>query len=129
MFRRYAAKFLAEYDMFSDGDLSNGEPYAELMARYTGFRYQPESHLFDLVPEFYSLEYVLAWMAEAVIEQQLKEVLGPNWIFHSETGQILKKWWGQGLRYDTPEFMTRNNLGSLEPERLLRRWQKILNKG
>jgi len=58
VFRRYAAKFISEFEMFSKRDLSNGEPYARLMARYTGFYHQPESHLFDLVPEFYSLDYV-----------------------------------------------------------------------
>ena len=68
IFRRYAAKFIAEYEMFSSGELADGEPYAGIMARYLGFYYQPESHLFDLVPEFYSLEYVLALMAEPFLE-------------------------------------------------------------
>ena len=126
VFRRYAAKFLAEYEMFLSGDISNGKPYAETMLRYTGFRYQPESHLFDLVPEFYSLDYVMAWMAEAIIEDYLKEVLGSHWIFRPETGQFLKKWWKQGNRYDIFKFLEQNNLDSLSPERLLRRWQRVL---
>jgi len=127
VFRRYAAKFLAEYEMFSSGDLSNGEPYAELMARYTGFYYQPESHLFDLVSEFYSLDYILGWMAEAIMEERLKDMLGFKWIFHSETGKILKKWWEKGNRYDIFQFMERNDFGPLGPEALLRRWQEVLN--
>ncbi len=125
VFRRYAAKFLAEYDMFSSGDLSNGRIYSELMTRYTGFYHQPESHLFDLAPEFYSLDYVLGWMAEATMEEHLKEILGPHWIFNPKTGHILKKWWGQGNRYDISQFMERNNLGPLGPEALLRRWQGV----
>ena len=129
VFRRYAAKFLAEYEMFLSGDFSNGEPYAKLMARYTGFYYQPESHLFDLVPEFYSLDYILGWMAEALIEERLKDVLGFQWIFHSETGKVLKKWWEKGNRYDIFQFMERNDFGSLGPEVLLRRWQEVLNRG
>jgi hypothetical protein len=127
IFRRYAAKFLAEYEMFSSGDLDNGEPYAELMARYTGFYYQPESHLFDLVPEFYSLDYILGWMAEAIMEEHLNEVLGPRWIFSSETGEILRKWWASGNRYDIFQFMEQNSLGVLKPEVLLRRWKRVLN--
>jgi hypothetical protein len=126
VFRRYAAKFLAEYEMFSSGDISNGKPYAETMLRYTGFRYQPECHLFDLVPEFYSLDYVLAWMTEAVIEDYLREIFGAHWIFSSETGQFLKKWWKQGNRYDIFQFLKKNNIGSVSPENLLRRWQRVL---
>jgi hypothetical protein len=61
VFRRYAAKFISEYEMFSGGDLSDGRPYAETMARITGFYHQPESHLFDLVPEFYCADYLLGW--------------------------------------------------------------------
>ncbi len=126
VFRRYAAKFLAEYEMFLGGDISNGKPYAETMLRYTGFRYQPESHLFDLVPEFYSLDYVMAWMTEAVIEDYLREILGAHWIFCHETGQFLKKWWMQGNRYDIFQFLEQNNMDSLSPEKLLRRWQRVL---
>jgi hypothetical protein len=126
IFRRYAAKFLTEYDMFLGGDISNGKPYAEAMLRYTGFRYQPESHLFDLVPEFYSLDYVMGWMTEAVIEDYLREILGANWIFCHETGQLLKKWWKQGNRYDIFQFLEHNNMDSLSPEKLLRRWQRVL---
>lgn len=51
VFRRYGAKFLAEYEIFSRGDLSDGSLYAGLMGRHTGFSYQAEAHLFDLVPE------------------------------------------------------------------------------
>ena len=126
VFRRYAAKFIAEFEMFSGGELSNGEAYARLMARYTGFYYQPESHLFDLVPEFYCLDYLLGWMAEAILESYLNEHLGSGWIFRSEAGHILKKWWQQGNRYDIFTFFDCNHLGSLTPDQLLKRWNRIL---
>ncbi len=126
LFRRYAAKFLAEYDMFASGDLSGGDHYAELMAKHTGFYYQPESHLFDLVPEFYSLDYVLGWMAEAAMESFLKKRLGDDWIFHAETGEILREWWKQGNAHDLDQFMKQNDLGSIGPEALLRRWRRVL---
>jgi hypothetical protein len=112
--------------MFVSGDFSNGNRYAELMARYTGFYYQPESHLFDLVPEFYSLDYVMAWMAEAIMEEHMKQAMGSHWIFCNETGDILRKWWAQGNRYDVFQFMEMNDLGPLGPEGLMRRWHKIL---
>jgi hypothetical protein len=127
VFRRYAAKFLAEYEMFLSGDLSNGEPYAELMARHTGFYHQPESHLFDLAPEFYSLDYVLGWLAEAIMEKHLKGLFGTRWMFRQETGDILKQWWNQGNSHDVFQFMKTNGLGSLSPEALVRRWKGVLN--
>jgi hypothetical protein len=129
VFRRYAAKFLAEYEMFSSGDLSDGNVYAEYMARYTGFYHQPESHLFDLVPEFYCLDYVLGWMAEAILDEHLRHRLGTRWLFRSETVSVLKNWWKHGNRYDTLQFMEKNGLEPLSPDRLLKRWDRILNSG
>jgi hypothetical protein len=127
LFRRYAAKFLAEYKMFSTGDLSNGRPYAELMARYTGFYYQPESHLFDLVPELYSLDYILGWLTETIMEGHLKEAAGPDWMFRPEAGRILKKWWRQGNQHEIPLFLELNDLGKLNTAPIINRWKEALH--
>ncbi|MCG6878556.1 MAG: hypothetical protein LJE96_05335 [Deltaproteobacteria bacterium] len=126
MFRRYAAKFVAEYDMFAKGDLSDGAPYARIMKRYTGFYYQPESHLFDLVPELYCLDYVLGWMAENVMEIHLAERLGSRWMFDPEAGRILKAWWAQGNQYDLPRFLAQNRLGEMGAEAMVKRWKEGL---
>jgi hypothetical protein len=127
LFRRYAAKFVAEYEMFRDRDITNGENYARLMSRYTGFYYQPESHLFDLVPEFYSLDYVLGWMAEAVMEEHLRKNLGPGWMFEADAGLILKKWWSQGNKYSIFQFFEKNDMGLVNIETLIRRWKNMFN--
>jgi hypothetical protein len=126
IFRRYAAKFLVEFEMFEREDLSNGEPYAALMTQYTGFNYQADTHLFDLVPEFYSLDYLLGWLAEAKLENFLREHLGRRWIFHPETPKILKRWWAQGNQNDLHAFLDKNALGSLTPDLLLKRWKDHL---
>jgi len=127
VFRRYGAKFISEFEMFSRGDISDGRPYAELMTRYTGFIYQPESHLFDLAPEFYSLDYILGWWAEAAMEEYLRERNGSQWMFNPKTENILKRWWEQGNRYDVEQFMERNGLGRLSAERLMTRWKRVLS--
>jgi hypothetical protein len=127
VFRRYAAKSVSEFEMFSKGDLSDGESYARIMARYTGFYHQPESHLFDLVPEFYSLDYLLGWMGESIMERYLSESLGTGWMLRNETGDILKKWWSQGNRFDIFEFFKINGLGSLTTDLLLKRWEENLS--
>ena len=89
-------------------------------------RHQPESQLFDLVPEFYCLDYILAWMAEAVMESYFNEKLGRDWMFKSEAGDILKKWWYQGNKNDIFEFFDKNGLGQIIPDRLISRWNEVL---
>jgi hypothetical protein len=126
-FRRYAAKFIAEYRMFGSGSLADGQPYADIMARHTRFYHQPESHLFDLVPEFYCLDYVLGWMGEAVMENYLKGCFGCRWMFQPEAGALLREWWGQGNRFDIVPFFKKNGLGPLSPDLLVERWKKVLD--
>jgi hypothetical protein len=113
--------------MFSRGDLENGEPYGKLMTRYTGFYHQPETHLFDLVPEFYSLDYLVGWIVEAILEAYLREHFGSRWMFHIEAATILKMWWSQGNRYALTDFLKQNKLGDLTPDRLMERWHRTLN--
>jgi hypothetical protein len=125
VFRRYAAKFISEYDMFAGGDLTDGTPYAETMARITGFYHQPESHLFDLVPEFYCADYLLGWMGEAVLDGRLIQRFGEDGCLDSDTGAWLKSLWRQGNRLEIFSFFTANNMGDLTANPLLRRWQRL----
>jgi hypothetical protein len=126
VFRRYAAKFMAEYEMFSGSDLNDGERYAELMTSSTGFYYQPESHLFDLVPEFYCLDYVLGWMGEAMMEQHLRSRYGTAWMFEADVGRLLKSWWAGGNSVDIFQFMADRGLGTLDAGALIERWETVL---
>jgi len=126
-FRRYCAKFVSEYEMFDSGDLSKGRNYADLMERHTGFYHQPDSHLFDLVPEFYCLDYLLGWMAESLMREQFRNRFGPEWIFRGETGEVLRGWWAEGNRLDVFESMESHGLGSLSLTHLLQRWEALFN--
>jgi hypothetical protein len=125
VFRRYAAKFISEYEMFAGGDLSDGRPYAAVMARATGFYHQPESHLFDLVPEFYCADYLLGWMGEAALTGYLHRRLGAGWCLQAAAGELLKGLWHQGNRGDIFSFFKANGLGDLTPAPLLDRWQRL----
>ena len=125
-FRRYAAKFISEYEMFASGQLADGVPYARRMARHTGFYHQPESHLFDLVPELYSLDYILGWIAEAGLEAHLVERFGEDWMTRPEAGKVLRGWWAGGGGQAIETFFDRNGLPPLSPEPLLARWRAIL---
>ena len=129
IFRRYAAKFLTEYEMFSCENISNGKLYSEYMSRYTGFYYQPESHLFDLVPEFYCLDYLIAWITEAILEKYLCQRYGSDWMFKKEAVNEIKNWWSQGNKYDVFEFLRVNGIGEFSITPILERWEKVLCQG
>jgi hypothetical protein len=129
VFRRYVSKFLSEYDMFNRNDIGNGEIYSVLMEQHTGFAYRPETHLFDLVPEFYSLDYVISWMAEATMEKMLVKTLGHDWMFRREAGSILKDWWRCGNRYEIDEFFSAKGIGTIDSGDIIERWRtKILGE-
>jgi oligoendopeptidase F len=129
LFRRYAGKFVSEYEMFLNGNIEDGERYSHVMGQYTGFHHQPNSHLLDLVPEFYSLDYVLAWMASPILSGHLREMMGSGWLEKIETGNILRKWWSQGNQYDIFEFHKINGLEALNPDPLLEGWKRVLGGG
>jgi hypothetical protein len=126
-FRRYGAKFLSELQMFQSGDLSNGQIYADLLKRYTGFSYKPETHLFDLAPELYALDYVISWTAEANLQRHLGTSLGDAWMFRPEAGNILKEWWSQGNQFEIDELFEVNGLGTVHADDLAARWQHCIH--
>lgn len=129
VFRRYVSKFLSEYEMFRKNEIANGEIYATLMEKHTGFVYRAETHLFDLVPEFYALDYVLSWMAEATMEKKLIQSLGHDWMFQAEAGSILKDWWSCGNRYEIDEFFSVKGIGPVDHRDIVDRWHnKILGE-
>lgn len=123
VFRRYVSKFLAEYEMFTEKKIANGEIYARLLEKHTGFSYRPETHLFDLVPEFYALDYVVSWLAEATMEKMLAQILGHDWMFKPEAGKILKDWWQCGNRYELDEFFAVKGIGAIDSKDIVDRWR------
>lgn len=125
-FRRYAAKFLSEIRMFTDSGISDGRPYAETMARHTGYYHQPESALFDLVPELYCFDYLTGWMGEAVLEAHLSGRFGLEWMFDPAAGGQLRKWWGQGFCGGLFPFLKQNGLPEATFSLLAARWEAAL---
>ncbi|MGD8370738.1 MAG: hypothetical protein PVF76_04895 [Syntrophobacterales bacterium] len=122
VFRRYGGKFMAEYQMFKANNLTDGDFYASLLKKYTGFSYLPETQLFDLAPEFYALDYLISWMAEATMEKFLRRNLGSEWMFKREAGMILKDWWRAGNRYEFDDFFQFSGLGPIDSSDILKRW-------
>ncbi|MBW2567600.1 MAG: hypothetical protein JRE24_12195 [Deltaproteobacteria bacterium] len=129
VFRRYVGKFLAEFEMFKKNEIADGEIYAQLLEECTGFSYRPETHLFDLVPEFYALDYVISWMAEATMEKALVQTLGHDWMFKPEAGKILKDWWWCGNQYELDEFFINKGIGPIDHRDIVERWRRNISGG
>ena len=104
--RRYGAKFLIEYENFRKKRISRGqELYASVMEKETGFFYDPETYLFDLMPDFYSLDYFLAFEASRVLLHRLEDKYGKEWFLNQDALKELRAWAALGNQYELHEFM------------------------
>ncbi len=119
--RRYASKFVIEEGNFRKGRLAKGQDfYAETMFRGTGFHYDPETYLFDLMPDFYSLDYFQAYLGAAMLWEYLTEQVGEDWPLRRDTGELLRCWWRQGNRQDLTTFLGENIKKDLEVQAFLK---------
>ncbi len=119
--RRYAAKLAIEGENFRQGHLQRGEQhYADTMQQETGFYYDPETYLFDLMPDFYTLDYYQAFLGSAAIEQYLKGVYGGRWYLEAEASGMLKQWWREGNSQDLSDFMKKKTGSPLHSGPFLR---------
>ena len=106
MTRRYAAKLVIEVENFQLRKLKKGQAlYSEVMGRETGFYYDPETYLFDLMPDFYSMDYFQAYIGAACLWDHLNKAVGERWVMNPETGSILRGWWHNGNRLDLTAFL------------------------
>jgi hypothetical protein len=100
MFRRYAAKLEFELEFWSRFPSDGGTPdgYAERLSEATGFVYFPNRFLTDMDPGFYSADYLRAWIRAAQLRSVLRERVGDGWWRSTETGELLRDLFREGLR-------------------------------
>jgi len=106
LFTRYVGKLTSELELFAGDPLDAGRGrrlYAEGLTSRTGFRYDPRAWQFDRDPGFYSADYLRAWMAEASVEQRLRERFGERWWATVEAGEWLRGQWRRGSQPDAEE--------------------------
>ncbi len=104
--RRYAAKAFIEYENFRQNRVSHGqELYADIMKRHTGFQYDPETYLFDLMPDFYSIDYFEAFLAAAILKDFLEASFGRGWFLDKHAQDLVKSWWQEGNRHVLERFL------------------------
>ena len=118
--RRYAAKLVIEQENFQQHRLRQGEPfYARTMERETGFCYDPETYLFDLMPDFYTLDYFQGFLAAAILAKELQALAGNHWYRTPAAVALLSSWWRQGNRLDLTSFLATELDRALDPEPFL----------
>jgi hypothetical protein len=57
----------------------------------TGFTYEPEGYLIDMEPDFYALDYLMAWCGADVLREFLEIRYGAEWFRSAEAGEFLRQ--------------------------------------
>ena len=104
--RRYASKTFIEHENFRMERVSHGQAlYAESMKKYTGFFYDPETYLFDLMPDFYSVDYFEAFLGAFILKDFLERSWGHRWFSNPHAVSLLRSWWQDGNRHALSDFI------------------------
>ena len=124
--RRNTVKFLYELEMFKKSAIKDGgKIYAEKLSNLTGFIYYPENYLNDTDPEFYSVDYLRAWIANAQLENYLIKKFGEDWFTKKQTGDFLKNLWSWGDLYSLEEVLKKVGCKKTDPKYLLNKYQSL----
>jgi hypothetical protein len=109
LFRRYAAKLAYELELW--GDFENATDYAKTYEDYlraaVGFRYRADGYLADLDGDFYSADYLRAWIRTAQLRAYLRGSIGEDWWRRRETGELLQALFAEGTRPTSEEIADR----------------------
>jgi hypothetical protein len=121
LFRRYAAKLEYELELWSDFEHATdyAEAYAEKLRAAVGFRYRPDGYLADMDGDFYSADYLRAWIRTAQLRTHLRERIGGDWWRRTETGELLRELFAEGTQPTSEEIADRIGYDPLDTEPLL----------
>lgn len=98
LIRRHIGKFLAEKELHETGDIKNPGPYCRHLEDATGFIYEPVGYLIDMEPDFYALDYLMAWGGAHVLRQFIEMRFGEGWFEKPEAGAFLREMASTGRR-------------------------------
>jgi len=86
--RRYAAKLIYEYQLYS-GDVpwsSLPDLYVATLSDATGFSYDAADAFVDVDPRFYAARYLRAWQLQALLAHTLVERFDEDWYRNPRSG-------------------------------------------
>jgi hypothetical protein len=109
LFRRYAAKLAYELGFWADFSNANdhAQTYADNLRGAVGFRYRADGYLADMDGDFYSADYLRAWIRAAQLRAYLRETIGEDWWRRPETGELLQALFAEGTRPTSEEIADR----------------------
>jgi len=118
--RRYAAKLVYELKLHSvkvSPDFK--EVYKNCLQKALKFKHTELHYLEDVDDEFYSAEYLRAWILEGQIRAALVEQFGEDWFRNEKAGAFLKELWSYGQKYTADELVKTIGYVDLDPDPML----------
>jgi hypothetical protein len=121
LFRRYTAKLRYELAFWGDFEHAqdHAQTYAEALRAAVGFRYRPDGYLADMDGDFYSADYLRAWIRSAQLRAHLRRAIGEDWWRRPETGELLRGLFAEGTRPTSEEIADRIGYDPLDTAPLL----------
>jgi len=109
LFRRYAAKLAYELELWNDFENANdyARTYEDNLRAAVGFRYRSDAYLVDMDGDFYSADYLRAWIRTAQFRAHLRSTIGEDWWRRPETGELLRALFQEGTRPTSEEIADR----------------------
>ncbi len=132
LFMRYVGKLTAELRLYAGDplDTPRGQRiYAETCTARTGFRYDRRAWQFDRDAGYYSADYLRAWLAEAALDQRLRERFGNRWWASKEAGGWLREQWRRGWAPEAEEIVSEVGGRPWSGDALLERVERHLPGG
>jgi hypothetical protein len=132
LFMRYVGKLVAELELYAGDplDAARGRRvYASATTARTGFRYDPRAWQFDRDAGFYSADYLRAWLAEAALDERLREWFGERWWAVPEAGAWLREQWRRGWEPEAEEVVDEAGGRPWSGDALLERVERRLPGG
>jgi hypothetical protein len=121
LFRRYSAKLAYELELWADFEnaAAHAQTYADNLQAAVGFRYRADGYLADMDGDFYSADYLRAWIRTAQLRAQLRRTVGEDWWRRPETGELLGGLFAEGTRPTSEELADRIGYEPLDTTPLL----------
>jgi hypothetical protein len=132
LFMRYVGKLCAELELYAGDplDAARGRRiYEAATTARTGFQYDPRAWQFDRDPGYYSADYLRAWLAEAALDQRLRDWFGERWWAVPEAGAWLREQWRRGSEPEAEELVDEAGGRPWSGDALLERLERRLPGG
>ncbi len=118
--RRLASKLHYELKLSSSTDNAKSrKDYSDVNTEIMKVEYSGVNYLIDVDPNFYCARYILAWILQAGLQNQLRSSFGKMWFHSKKAGDFLKELWSHGQKYDARELSRLVGMEHLSTDNIL----------